>query len=65
MALLLAILQSAAGVRFQHAMLAAKVAVAEAAVTDDALCEFLALLEAAAGLPGGCHFSLDVGGGVM
>lgn len=40
---------------FQHAMFAAEVAVAEAAVSDDALGEFTAFFEAAAGFPGRCH----------
>jgi hypothetical protein len=52
MALLLAVLQPAAGVCFQHAMFRAKVASAEAAVADDALGGFLALLEVATGLAG-------------
>jgi len=38
--------------RLQHAVLAAKMALAEAAVADDALCGVLAVLEATADLPG-------------
>lgn len=50
MGLLLAVLQTEAGVGFQHAMLGAVVAVAEAAVADNALSLFLALLEGASRL---------------
>lgn len=48
--LLLAVFQTGAGVSFEHAMLGAKVAAAEAAVSDNALSLFLALLEGASGL---------------
>lgn len=48
--LLLAVFQTGAGVGFEHAMLGAEVAVAEAAVSDNALSLFLALLEGASGL---------------
>lgn len=40
---------------FEHAMLAAELAVAEAAVTDDALGEFFAFLEGAAWFSGWSH----------
>lgn len=63
MRLLLAVLQPAAGVGFQHAVLRAEMAVAEAAVADDPLGGFLALLEAATGLAG-CHRGGGGGGGV-
>lgn len=49
---LLAVLQTAAGVCFQHAMFRAEVAVAKAAVADDSLGGLLALLEVASGLAG-------------
>lgn len=48
----LAVFQSGAGVGFQHAVLGAEVAGAEAAVTDDTLGGFLALLKVATGLAG-------------
>jgi len=50
--LLLAVLEACAVMRFQHAVLAAEVAGAEAAVADDALCGIAAFLEAAANLFG-------------
>ena len=50
--LLLAVFQACAVVRFEHAVLAAEVARAESAVTDDALRSITALLEAAADLFG-------------
>ena len=50
--LLLAVLEACAVVRFQHAVLAAEVAGAEAAVADDALRGIAAVLEAAADLFG-------------
>ncbi|BCR97115.1 uncharacterized protein AKAW2_30434S [Aspergillus luchuensis] len=50
--LLLAVLETSAGVSLQHAMLRAVVTTAEAAVSDDALSGFLALLEVAARLAG-------------
>lgn len=50
--LLLAILETRAVMRFQHAVLAAEVARAEAAVADDALRGIAAVLEAAANLFG-------------
>lgn len=59
MRLLLAVLQATAGVGFQHAVLGAEVAVAEAAVADDPLGGFLALLEAATGLAR-CHGCWDL-----
>lgn len=52
MALLLAILQPAALVIFQHAMFAAELALAERAVADDALGRIFAILESAADLFG-------------
>ena len=52
MRLLLAIFQAAAGVRFEHAVLVAEVAIAECAVADDALSCILALLEVATGFAG-------------
>jgi len=52
MALLLAVLEARARVGFEHAVLGAEVTMAEAAVADDALCSFLALLETAAWLAG-------------
>lgn len=52
MRLLLAVLQAGTGVGFQHAVLGAVVAIAEAAVADNALSGFLALLEVAARLAG-------------
>jgi hypothetical protein len=52
MGFLLAVFQTGTGVGLKHAMLGAKMAVAEAAVADDALGGFLALLEVAAGLTG-------------
>lgn len=48
--LLLAVLEACAVMRFQHAVLAAEVARAEAAVADDALRGIAAVLEAAANL---------------
>lgn len=51
-ALLLTVLKTLALVVFQQAMLAAKVAIAEAAVADDALRRILALFEIAADLLG-------------
>ena len=48
--LLLAVFQTGAGVGFEHAMLGAEVAATEAAVSDNALSLFLALLEGASGL---------------
>lgn len=50
--LLLAVLQPGAGVGFEHAVLRAEVAGAEAAITDDTLSGFLALLEVATWLAG-------------
>lgn len=50
MRLLLAVFQTRAGVGLEHAVLRAEVAVAKAAVTDDPLGSFLALLEVATGL---------------
>ena len=50
--LLLAILEACAVMRFEHAVLAAEVAGAEAAVADDALRSVTAVLEAAADLFG-------------
>ena len=50
--LLLAVLQSWAAMRLQHAVLAAEVAGAEAAIADDALRCVAAVLEAAADLLG-------------
>ena len=50
--LLLAVFKTRAVMRFQHAVLAAEVAGAEAAVTDDALRSVTAVLEAAADLFG-------------
>jgi hypothetical protein len=50
--LLLAVLETSAGMSLQHAMLRAVVTTAEAAVSDDALSGFLALLEVAARLAG-------------
>ena len=50
--LLLAVFQPRAAVRLQHAVLAAKVAGAEAAVADNALRCVAAVLEAAADLLG-------------
>jgi hypothetical protein len=50
--LLLAVLQPGAAVRLEHAVLAAEVAGAEAAVADDALRGVAAVLEAAADLLG-------------
>jgi hypothetical protein len=44
---LLAVLETGAGVSFQHPVFGAEVAVAETAVTNDALGSFLALLEIA------------------
>lgn len=55
---LLAVLQTAAGVCFQHAVLRAEVAEAKAAVADDPLGGLLALLEVTSGLArshGGCR----------
>lgn len=52
MGFLLAVLQAGAGVSLEHAMLGAEVAVAKAAVADNALGGFLALLEVATGLTG-------------
>lgn len=52
---LLAVLQAAAGVCFQHTVLRAEVAVAKAAVADDPLGGLLALLEVASGLAGRSH----------
>lgn len=49
---------------FQHAVLGAEVAGAEAAVTDDTLGGFLALLEVATGLAGS-HCGLRLFGGVV
>lgn len=54
MRLLLAVLQARTGMGLEHAVLRAKVAVAKAAVTDDPLGGFLALLEVATGLAR-CH----------
>jgi hypothetical protein len=48
--LLLAVFQTGAGVGFEHAMLGAEVTAAEAAVSDNALGLFLALLKGASGL---------------
>lgn len=53
MGFLLAVLQSAAAMGLQHAVLGTEVAVAKAAVADDALGRLLALLETASGLAGG------------
>jgi hypothetical protein len=50
MRLLLAVFQTRAGMGLEHAVLRAEVAVAKAAVTDDPLGSFLALLEVATGL---------------
>lgn len=50
--LLLAVLETRAGMSLQHAMLRAVVTTAEAAVSDDALSGFLALLEVATRLAG-------------
>lgn len=50
MRLLLAVLQTRTGMGLEHAMLGAEVAVAKAAVTDNPLRGFLALLEVATGL---------------
>lgn len=52
MGFLLAILEASARVGFQHTVLGAEVAVAEATVTDDTLSGFLALLEIATWLTG-------------
>lgn len=52
MALLLAVLQAFALVVLEHAVLAAVVAAAEAAVADNGLCAILAVLEGAADLLG-------------
>ncbi len=52
MALLLAILQPAALVIFQHPMFATKLALAERAVADDALGRIFAILEGATDLFG-------------
>lgn len=52
MGLLLAVLKTRAGMGFEHAMLGAEVAVAETAVSDNALGRFLALLETASRLAG-------------
>lgn len=49
---LLAVLEAGAIVRLEHAVLAAEVAAAEAAVTNDALCGVLAIFEVAADLLG-------------
>lgn len=57
--LLLAVLQPAARVRLEHAVLLAEVAIAEAAVADDALGGVFALLEVAARLADG-HFDVVV-----
>lgn len=46
----LAVFETAAGVRLEHTVLLAEVAVAEAAVTNDALSGLLAILEVAARL---------------
>ena len=56
MRFLLAILETGAGVRFQHAVLAAEVATAEAAVAYDPLGEVAAVFEFAAGFARGSHF---------
>ena len=60
MALLLAVLQTRALVILQHAVFAAEVAGAEAAVPDDALGRFLAVFERAADLLGR-HAAADRG----
>ena len=52
MGLLLAVLETSAGMGFEHAMLGAEVAAAETAVSDNALCGLLALLETASRLAG-------------
>jgi hypothetical protein len=54
MRLLLAVLQTRTGMGLEHTVLRAEVAVAKAAVTDDPLSGFLALLEVATGLAR-CH----------
>ena len=54
MRLLLAVLQTSTGMGLEHTVLGAEVAVAEAAVTDNPLGGFLALLEVATGLAR-CH----------
>lgn len=63
--MLLAVLQSRALVVLEQTVLATVVSLAEAAVTDDALCWFLAFLECAAELLGRhCEeFPLLCGGG--
>ena len=53
MRLLLAVFQAAARVGFQHAVLGAEVAGAKAAIANDPLGGFLALLEIATGLARG------------
>jgi hypothetical protein len=50
MRLLLAVLQPRTGMGLEHTVLRTEVAVAKAAVTDDPLGGFLALLEVATGL---------------
>jgi hypothetical protein len=50
MTLLFTVLQALALVVFEHAVLTAVVAIAEAAVADDGLCAVLAVLEGAADL---------------
>lgn len=52
MGFLLAILETSARMGFQHTVLGAEVAVAEATVADDTLSGFLALLEIATWLTG-------------
>lgn len=58
--LLLAVFQTGAGVSFQHSVLGAEVAFAEAAVTDDSLGCLLAFFEVATWLARG--HGEDVGG---
>lgn len=65
MGLLLAVLQAGTRVGFEHAVFRAEMSAAEAAVADDALGGFLALLEIAARLADGhCEVARREGGKV-
>lgn len=59
MALLFAILQPRAFMVFQHAVLAAELALAEGALADDLLGGFLAVFERAAGFLGASGAAAD------